>query len=362
MATFIETINQMPATGARAQRIRLSALDTAIIAHTAEQALADSIALARHAERLGYARYWLAEHHGRTAGAGSAPVVTATAVAGATKTIHVGPGGVMIPNHVPLVVAEQFGTLAALYPGRIDLGLGRASPPDGATATVLGHYLRNYGADDFAERVDLVAGFLTGNFPSGRNLGDIYVAPRAQQPPTVWVLGTSQSAASVAAMLGLPFAFAHHFGRGDAAAAFAHYRDNFRPSATLERPYTLVTVLTVVAPTDEEAALIAGSADLYFHQFFRTRRAMPRLPSVDEVRQHSWSEDERSFAAGRRAGQAVGNPDHAGAVIDDLLRRTSADELMLTTQMHSLDDRMRSLELVAALLPTIAHASREKIF
>jgi luciferase family oxidoreductase group 1 len=359
VANIVE-MKQVPEVGASSQTIRLSVLDTALIAHTAEQALADSIALARQAERLGYARYWLAEHHGRTAGAGSAPVVTATAVAGATKKIHVGPGGIMIPNHVPLVVAEQFGTLAALHPGRIDLGVGRASPPDAATATVLGHYLQNYGADDFADRVDQLVGFLTGRFPSGRELDEIYVSPRAQQPPTVWVLGTSQSAASVAAMLGLPFAFAHHFGRGDAAIAFAHYRANFRPSATLDKPYTLLTVLTVVAPTDEQAALIAGSADLYFYQFFRTRRAMPRLPSVDEVRQYSWSEDLRSFAAGRRAGQAVGSPEHAGAVLDDLLRRTSADELKLTTQMHSLDDRIRSLELVAALLPNIAHASREQ--
>lgn len=360
MATTTET-NPVLEAGAFPQRTRLSGLDTAMIGHTAEQALADSVALARHAERLGYARYWFAEHHGLSAGASSAPVITATAVAGATKTIHVGSGGVMIPNHVPLVVAEQFGTLAVLYPGRIDLGVGRSSPPDAATAVVLGQYLRDYGADDFADRVDQLVGFLTGSFPSGRQLGGIYVAPRAQQPPTVWVLGTSQSAASLAAMLGLPFAFAHHLGRGDAATTFEHYRANFRPSATLERPYTIVTLLTVVAPTDEQAALIADSADLYFYLFFRGGRAPSLLPSVDEAREHSWSEAERSFATGRRAGQAVGGPARAGAVIDDLLRRTAADELMLTTQMYSLDDRVRSLELVASLLPTIANDSRGQV-
>ena len=334
------------------QGIRVSALDTAMIGRSAEQALADSIALARHAEHLGYERFWLAEHHGRSAGAGSAPAITATAVAGATATIHVGSGGVMIPNHIPLVVAEQFATLAALHPGRIDLGVGRAAPPDPATAAVLEQYLREFGADDFPDRVDQLLGFLTGRFPSGRTFNGLYVAPRAQRPPTVWVLGTSTSAAGVAAAFGLPFAFAHHFGRGDAETAFEHYRARFQPSATLDRPYTLVTLLTVVAPTDEQAALIAGSADLYFHRFFSTRQAPSRLPSVDEVRDHAWSADERRFAAGRRAGQAVGDPEHAAAAIDDLLRRTQADELMLTTQMHSLEDRLRSLELTASLLPT----------
>lgn len=359
MASTTET-NPAPEAGVFSRRTRLSVLDTAMIGHTAEQAVADSVALARHAERLGYARYWFAEHHGLTAGAGSAPVVTATAVAGATKAIHVGSGGVMIPNHVPLVVAEQFGTLAALYPGRIDLGVGRAAPPDAATAAVLGHYLRDYGADDFADRVDQLVGFLTGSFPSGRRFGEIYVAPRAQQPPTVWVLGTSQAAAGLAAMLGLPFAFAHHFGRGDAATAFEHYRANFRPSATLAQPYTIVTLLTVVAATDEQAALIADSADLYFYRFFRSGRAPSLLPSVDEASKHSWSDAERSFANGRRAGQAVGGPARAAAAIHDLLGRTAADELMLTSQMHSLDDRERSLELVASL-PTIANDSCEQI-
>lgn len=361
MTTTTRTTSPALDAGAFPRRTRLAVLDTAMIGHTAEQALADSVALARHAEGLGFARYWFAEHHGRTAGAGSAPVITATAAAGATKTIHIGSGGVMIPNHVPLVVAEQFGTLAALYPGRIDLGVGRAAPPDAATAAVLGKYLRDYGADDFADRVDQLVGFLTGSFPSGRRLGDIYVAPRAQQPPTVWVLGTSQSAASLAAMLGLPFAFAYHFGRGDAAAAVEHYRANFRPSATLERPYAIVTLLTVVAPTNEQAALIAGSADLYFYRFFQTGRASLRLPSVEEIKEHSWSEAERSFATGRRAGQAVGSPEHAGAVIDDVLKRTAADELMLTTQMYSLEDRLRSLELVASLVPTMANGSCEQV-
>lgn len=355
MTTTVETAT--PRAEAAPGRTPVSVLDTAMIGHSAERALRDGIALAQHAERLGLSRYWCAEHHGRSAGAGSAPVVTATAIAGATTTITVGSGGVMIPNHVPLVVAEQFATLAALHPGRVDLGVGRAAPPDPATAAVLGHYLREHGADDFADRVDQLVGFLTGAFPSGRQFGDIHVAPRAQEPPMVWVLGTSQSAAGLAAVLGLPFAFAYHFGRGDAASALAHYRATFRPSATLDRPYAMVTLLTVVAPTHEQAALVASSADLYFHRFFRTGRAPSLLPSVEEVREHPWSQDERAFAAGRRAGQAVGDPAHADAVIEDLLERTGAQEVMLTSQMHGLEDRVQSLELVASL-PSLANGSR----
>lgn len=317
-----------------------------MIATTAERALSDSVALARHAEHLGCTRYWLAEHHGRTAGAGSAPIVTATAVAGATDTIRIGSGGVMIPNHVPLVVAEQFATLAALHPGRIDLGVGRAAPPDPGTAAILGHYLRDFGTDDFADRVDQLVGFLTGTFPSGRSFGDLHVAPQAQQPPTVWVLGTSTAAGAVAATLGLPFAFAHHFGRGDATAAFEHYRTNFQPSAALSEPYAIVTVLAAVAPTHEQAILLAGSADLYFHRFFTTRKAPVQVPSLEEVRAHTWTAAEQQFAVGRRAAQAVGDPDHARAVVVDLRERTNADEVMLTSQVPGVEARMRSLELL----------------
>jgi luciferase family oxidoreductase group 1 len=350
-----DTAHTPPAPPARRlqQTIRLSALDTALIGQSAEQALADSVGLARHAERLGFARYWLAEHHGPSAGAGSAPVITAAAVASATTTINVGTGGVMIPNHVPLTVAEQFGTLAALFPGRIDLGVGRAAPPDRATAAVLARYLRDYGADDFADRIDQLIGFLTGEFPSRREFGELHVAPRVQQPPAVWVLGTSDSAAGVAAAFGVPFAFGHHFGRGDAVSAIEYYQAQFQPSATLADPYTIVTLLAVAADTDERAARLADSADLYFHTFFSTGRALPRLPSIQETQEHHWTAAERRFAEGRRAGQAVGSREQVGAVITDLLERTGADELMLTTQMPRLEDRVRSLELVSSLLPEI---------
>jgi luciferase family oxidoreductase group 1 len=242
---------------------RLSVLDTAMIGRTAERALADTVALAQEVERLGFQRYWMAEHHGSTGVGSTAPAITIGAIAAATSRIRVGSGGVMVPNHIPLVVAEQFGTLAALYPGRVDLGVGRASP-EPRTVAVLSESLANYGVDDFADRVVQLLGFLTGEFPAPHRFEGVYVSPRAQEPPIVWILGSSPTGAALAAALGLPFAFAHHFGRGDAAQAFDHYRRNFRPSRALSEPYTLITLLTAVADTDEEAARIASSADLMF--------------------------------------------------------------------------------------------------
>ncbi len=332
--------------------VRFSVLDTAMAGSgkTMHQVFEDTIALARRAEELDFARYWMAEHHGVPGVASSAPVITVGALAAATAHIHVGTGGVMLPNHVPLVVAEQFGTLASLYPGRIDLGVGRGAP-DPQTAQVMARSLANYGRDDFAESVAELSAYLTGESPDGRPYRGPYVAPRADQPASVWVLGASTNgAADLAAKLGVPFAFAHHFGRGDAAAAFDHYRRNFRPSRAFAQPYTIVTALTVVAPTDDEAEAIAGSADLMFAQFFQAgRRFAGRLPSVEEAVAHTWSADERAFAAQRRHGQAIGGPETVKASLTGLLARTGADELMATMQIYRLEDRIRSLELLAAM-------------
>jgi luciferase family oxidoreductase group 1 len=310
----------------------------------------DLIASARRAEELGFARYWMAEHHGAPGVASSAPAITVGALAAATSRIHVGTGGVMLPNHIPLVVAEQFGTLASLYPGRIDLGVGRGAP-DPQTAQVLARSLANYGGDDFAQSVAELSAYLTGESPDGRPYRGPYVAPRADEPASVWVLGAStRGAADLAAKLGVPFAFAHHFGRGDAAAAFEHYRRNFRPSRAFAQPHTIVTALTVVAPTDAEAVAIAASADLMFAQFFqRGRQFTGGLPSPEEAAAHTWSADERAFAAQRHHRQAIGSPETVQASLTELLARTGADELMATMQIYRLEDRIRSLELLAAM-------------
>ncbi len=333
--------------------VQLSVLDTTIIGRTPESAFADTVALAQHAERLGYARYWMAEHHGVPGVGSSAPAITVGAIAAATSRIRVGAGGVMLPNHVPLVVAEQFGTLGALYSGRIDLGVGRAVP-DPRTRTVLGRELANYQSDDFADRVVQLAGFLTGLFPQPHPYEQVYVSPRASQPPPVWILGSSPAGASLAACLGVPFAFAHHFGRGDAAAAIEHYRRRFQPSAAFPEPYAMVTLLTVVAETDAEASRLAGSADLMFRSMFAGRPIL--LPSPEEVDAHDWTAEDLAFSQQRRRGQAIGSPQTVRDVIADLLARTGADELMLTSQMYRLADRVRSLELAAEQIPTLVAA------
>ena len=334
--------------------VQLSVLDTTIIGRTPESAFADTIALAQHAERLGYARYWMAEHHGVPSVGSSAPAITVGAIAAATSRIHVGSGGVMLPNHVPLVVAEQFGTLAALYPGRIDLGVGRAVP-DPRTQAVLAYGLANYHADDFADRVVQLAGFLTGSFPQPHPYEQVYVSPRAAQPPPVWILGSSPASASLAATLGVPFAFAHHFGRGDAVAAIEHYKRHFQPSAAFPAPHAMVTLLTVVAKTDAEASRLAGSADLMFRNMFAGRPIL--LPSPEEVDAHDWTAEDLAFSRQRRRGQAIGSPETVRDVIADLLARTGADELMLTSQMYRLADRVRSLELAAEQIP--AHVAAQ---
>lgn len=331
---------------------RLSVLDTAMAGEgaTMKQVFADTISLAQRAEQLNFVRYWMAEHHGVPGVASSAPVVMVGALAASTSRMRVGTGGVMLPNHIPLVVAEQFGTLAALYPGRIDLGVGRGAP-DPLTAQVIARSLVNYGKIHFEDAVVELGGYLTGAFPDGSPYPGPHVAPRADEPPSVWILGAAGlDAAALAARLGVPLAFAHHFGRGDAAAAFDHYRRAYRPSSAFPEPYTIVTALTVVVPTDEEAAFIAAPADLMFAQFLhRGRRFGGRLPSPEEAAAHTWSANELAFAEQRWRGQAIGAPERVAASLGALLERTGADELMVAMQIYRLDDRLRSVEILAAM-------------
>ncbi|WP_217593917.1 LLM class flavin-dependent oxidoreductase [Cohnella sp. GbtcB17] len=328
--------------------IRLSILDTALVGTgtTTHDSLTATIRLAQRAEELGFTRYWMAEHHGAPGVASSAPVVTVGALAAATSRIRVGSGGVMLPNHVPLVVAEQFGTLAAFYPNRIDLGVGRATP-EPRTAMVLNRMLSRYGADEFPQQVEELAGFLAGSFPSNHPYHDVFVSPRAEEPPVIWMLGASVHSADIAASLGLPFAFAHHFGRGNAVSAFEHYRRSFQPSVTLSKPYTMITALVVCAPTDEEADRIGRASDLMFLRLFQGRPGM--LPSPEETEAHRWTHEELAFVQQRRRGQAIGSPATVHSVLKELLETTEADEFMMTTQMYRLADRIRSIEMVKAM-------------
>ncbi len=323
--------------------VPLSVLDLAPVpaGGTPAAALRATIDLAQHVERLGYKRFWVAEHHNMPGVASSAPPVLIGQIAAVTSLIRVGSGGVMLPNHPSLVVAEQFGMLEALHPGRIDLGIGRAPGTDPATAAALGHR----GPDDFPQQLTDLIGFLTGDWPDGHRFATVRAVPGQGSAPGMWLLGSSGYSARVAGLLGLPFAFAHHFMPQNTLPALAVYRESFRPSATLDRPYAMVAVGVICADTDERAQWLAGPSGL---SFLRLRSGRPgTLPSPEEAAAYPYSELDRAMIAERRAAQLVGSPATVRAGMAELLERTGADELMLTTMVFDPADRLRSFELVA---------------
>lgn len=308
----------------------------------AAEALAYTTEVARHAEQWGYRRIWVAEHHNMPAIASSSPAVLIAHLAAATSTIRVGSGGVMLPNHAPLVVAEQFGTLASLHPGRIDLGVGRAPGTDQRTALALRRTPEGLSAENFpAEFVDLVR-MLAGD-PSR-----LTAVPAPEQLPEIWLLGSSGFSAQLAGQLGLPFSFAHHFAAANTEPALELYRRSFRPSQWLDLPHAMVAVNAICADTDERAEALAKPGQL---SFLRLRQGRPiALPSVEEAAAYEFSDTERAFVAQRRVGQALGAPATVREQLRHLLERTGADELMLTNQVYDIKDRLRSYELIAELV------------
>jgi len=305
------------------------------------QALLNTTELARRTEELGYRRFWVAEHHNMPAIASSAPAVLIAHLAAATSTIRVGSGGVMLPNHAPLVVAEQFGTLEALHPGRIDLGIGRAPGTDQLTALALRRTMEGLSAEAFPQELTDLIGLFTGGDVPAR----ITATPGLGDMPAIWLLGSSGYSAQLAGLLGLPFSFAHHFSAANTIPALALYRQNFRPSQWLERPYAMVAVNTVCADTDERAEWLSGPAAL---SFLRLRQGMPQpLATPEEAAAYPYGPGEREFAQERFTSQAVGSPETVRAQLAGLLERTGADELMLTTMVYDISDRIRSFELVA---------------
>jgi luciferase family oxidoreductase group 1 len=270
-------------------------------------------------------------------------------VAAATRSIRVGSGGVMLPNHPPLVVAEQFGTLEALFPGRIDLGIGRAPGTDQVTARALRRSVDALSAEDFPEQLGELIGFFRGGFPEGHPYRAITAVPGLGDAPPLWLLGSSGYSAQVAGMLGLPFAFAHHFSGTNTVPALDVYRRSFRPSDVLERPYSMVAVNVITAEDDERARWLAGPSQL---SFLRLRTGNPgRIPTPQEAAAYPWTPAERAFADERIADQAVGGPETVRRQLATLLERTQVDELMLTSMLHDPADRVRSLELTRALFP-----------
>jgi luciferase family oxidoreductase group 1 len=329
--------------------VPLSVLDLAPVPEggNAGDALRATIDLARQAERLGFRRFWVAEHHNMPGIASSAPAVLIGHIADATDVIRVGSGGVMLPNHVSLVVAEQFGMLEALHPGRVDLGIGRAPGTDQVTAAALRRSPDALSEDDFPDQLMDLLGYFTGRWPEGHPFARITAVPGRGYQPAMWLLGSSGYSAQVAGLLGLPFAFAHHFSPANTLPALALYRSHFRPSETLGRPYAMVATAVVCADTDERARWLAGPGAL---SFLRLRAGRPGpLPSPEEAAAYSYNELERAFVQDRQATQLIGSPETVRRGLAELQTATAADELMITTMVFDPADRLRSFELVAAL-------------
>jgi luciferase family oxidoreductase group 1 len=320
----------------------LSILDLAPVPQGSDvsQALANTIDLARHAERLGYNRYWLAEHHNMAGIASAATSVVIGAVAAATKTIRVGAGGVMLPNHAPLVIAEQFGTLNALHPGRIDLGLGRAPGSDQATARALRRTLQG-DVDSFPQDVmELIHWFAPADEDQR-----IRANPGEGQDIPVWILGSSTYGAQLAAHLGLPYAFASHFAPGDMMSAIQVYRQTFRPSERLAEPYVMLGYNVFAAETDDQAKLLFSSVQ---QAFVNLRTGRPgKLPPPVEGYEAALGAGERGMIAQALSCSAVGSAETVRREVEAFAARTGADELMITSQIWSHADRVRSLEILS---------------
>ena len=323
----------------------LSVLDLAPIVEgsTAGQAIAHSLQLAQHAEKHGYLRFWLAEHHNMEGLACSATAVLIGHVAQGTKTIRVGSGGVMLPNHAPLVVAEQFGTLATMYPGRIDLGLGRAPGTDQPTMRALRRTLAGANEDGFAQDVLELQSYLA----PAQSAAVVRAIPGQGTEVPIWLLGSSTYSAQLAAYLGLPFAFASHFAPDLLLQALQLYRSTYRPSARWPEPYAMVACNVVVADSDEAAAHLFTSIQQRFLGMRRgVRGPLPRpVQSMDGL----WSAAERDGVERMLSVSAVGSPTTVTQQLSRLLAQTQANELIIAGALHDHAARLRSYELLAGV-------------
>ena len=326
----------------------LSILDLAPVplGTTPGEALRRSLDLARLAERLGYSRYWVAEHHNMVGIASAATSVVIGFLAAGTTTLRLGAGGIMLPNHSPLVIAEQFGTLAELYPGRIDLGLGRAPGTDGRTLRALRRDPAS--AEGFPQDV-LELQALLGPAQVGQQ---VQAVPGTGTNVPLWILGSSLFGAHLAGVLGLPYAFASHFAPAALGQALAAYRQRFEPSDQIQRPYAVVGVNVVVADTDAAARRLFTSQQLAFANMLRgTRGKLP--PPVDDM-DALWSPAESAQVSSMLACSVVGSPETVQRGLAALIEDTRADELMVAAAIHDHAARLRSYELLAAMQPALA--------
>ncbi len=326
--------------------VDLSVLDLSPIVEggSAAQSLRNSRDLAQHAERYGYKRYWLAEHHNMAGVASAATSVVIGYVAEGTSTIRVGAGGIMLPNHAPYVIAEQFGTLETLFPGRIDLGLGRAPGTDQVTLRAL---RRDPSASDrFPQDVLELQAFLAPAQPGQR----IEAVPGSGTQVPLWILGSSLYGAQLAAELGLPYAFAAHFAPQALDAALQIYRERFKPSAQLQQPYALVSANVIAAPTDAEAKFLATSQQMSFADHVRGTRRLTQPPIADI--ESYWSPQEKAHASQMLACSIVGSPATVRDGLQALVERTRADELMIVSDVFDPALRQRSFRMIAEIADT----------
>ena len=325
----------------------LSVLELApIVAGDSERrALERTVALAPVVERLGYERLWVAEHHALASVASSAPDLLAMRLADATSTIRVGSGGVMLPNHAPLAVAERFAMLEALHPGRIDLGIGRAPGTDQRTAAALRRTAQGLAEEDFIDQLHDLMAFFDGDFPTGHPYEGMRSIPGLGLRPPIWLLGSSGFSAQVAAALGQRFAFAYHFSSQYARPALAMYRARFQANEELAEPYAILTVSVCCATTDEEARWLAQSGELA--AALRQRGSYAPFRRPEEAAAYEWSPHERAAADAYLRTLVVGSPDVVARRLDELASTLGAQEIMVTSTIWDPEAKVRSFELLA---------------
>src|ERR1700757_1505037 len=325
----------------------LSILDLSVVTTGTKPAAAlrNSIDLARHVDRLGYLRYWLAEHHNLASVASPAPDLMIGQIAAVTSRIHVGSGGVMLPNHAPLMVAERFKMLEPLFQERIDLGLGRAPGTDGATAYALRSRLDRREGDDFLERLHELTLWETRDFPPGHPYNNVVAMPDDTPLPPIWLLGSSDYSSELAAQVGMGYAFAHHFAMHDAVDAMINYRRHFKPSGWRAAPHAILAVAVVSAETDAEAEALASSMDL--NRLRRDRGQYLPLPSPEEALAYPYTDAERAAVARNRSRLFVGNPSTIMQKLQPMIDASQPDELMIITAVYDHEARKKSYSLLA---------------
>jgi luciferase family oxidoreductase group 1 len=337
----------------------LSVLDVSPVASgsSPRDALLNTVNLAELTESLGYTRYWLAEHHNTSGIASSVPEVMIEHVAQATSRIRVGAGGIMLPNHAPLKVAETFRLLEVLHPGRIDLGLGRAPGTDRLTAFALRRSKEAMRADDFPEQLSELMAFLTDEFPSDHPFRNIRAIPQGAGMPELWLLGSSDFSARLAADRGLSFAFAHHIAPAEAVHAMQLYREGFRPSPTLAEPRAMLALSVICASTDEEAEALASSVRLRFLRMEHGERGP--IPSVEEARAYPYTAIDLERLDAARERHQVGSPETVKERLEQLAAETGATEIMALTIVHDHAARRRSYELLMQSGPEMPTKTNE---